>query len=48
MHKKCIKKYKVKISGSKIRDLLRKNKLIPKHLMDSKISNLLSKKSLIS
>ena len=47
-NKKCIKKYKVKISGSKIRDLLRKNKLIPNHLMDNKISKLISKKSLIS
>ncbi len=44
---KCKNKHKVKISGSKIRDLLRQNKKIPSYLMDSNISKLLSIKSLI-
>lgn len=45
--KKCTSKHIEKISGSKIRNLLRKNRQIPKYLMDPKISKLLSKKSLI-
>ena len=45
--KKCLKKHKVKINGSKIRQLLMENKKIPHYLMDFKISRLLSKKSLI-
>ena len=45
---KCTKKYKVKISGTKIRNLLKQNKKIPSYLMDFKISKLLSKKSLIN
>ena len=45
---KCAKKNKVKISGTKIRDLLKQNKKIPTYLMDLKISKLLSKKSLIN
>jgi sulfate adenylyltransferase len=45
--KKCLEKHKVKISGSKIRQLLLENKKIPHYLMDIKISKLLSKKSLI-
>ena len=48
LNKRCIKKNKVKISGSKIRDLLKKNKKIPNYLMDTNISKLLSRKSLIS
>ena len=48
LSKRCLKKYKVKISGSKIRELLKKNKSIPDHLMDISISKLLSKKSLIN
>tara|TARA_Y100000996_G_C22555229_1_gene655302 strand:- start:739 stop:1794 length:1056 start_codon:yes stop_codon:yes gene_type:complete len=48
LNKNCLKKYKVKISGSKIRGLLRQNKKIPGYLMDLKISKLLSKKSLIN
>jgi sulfate adenylyltransferase len=47
-NKKCLKKHIIKISGSKIRDLIKKNKPIPSHLMNLKISKLLSKKSLIS
>ena len=47
LSKKCLKKHKVKISGSKIRKLLMENKKIPEYLMDFKISRLLSKKSLI-
>ncbi len=47
-NKKCSKKHKVKISGSKIRQLLKQNKEIPSYLMDLKISKFLSKKSLIS
>lgn len=46
-NKSCIKKNKAKISGSKIRELLKKNKKIPSYLMDINISKLLSKKSLI-
>ena len=46
--KTCLKKHKIKISGSKIRDLLNKNKIIPNYLMDFNISKLLSKKSLIN
>jgi len=48
LSKKCSKKHKVKISGSKIRELLKKNKSIPDYLMDTKISKLLSKESLIN
>ena len=48
LDRKCLKKHKVKISGSKIRELLRRNKVIPNYLMDLKISKLLSKKSLIN
>ena len=44
----CKKKDIVKISGSKIRDFLNKNKPIPNYLMDPRISKLLSKKSLIN
>tara|TARA_B100000787_G_scaffold52758_1_gene38126 strand:- start:6610 stop:7677 length:1068 start_codon:yes stop_codon:yes gene_type:complete len=47
LSKKCLKKHKIKISGSKIRELLIKNKTIPSYLMDLKISKFLSKKSLI-
>ena len=47
-NKKCQRKHKVKISGSQIRELLSKNKIIPDYLMDLKISKLISKKSLIS
>lgn len=47
LKKKCLKKHQVKISGSKIRGLLKKNKEIPNYLMDLKISKLLSEKSLI-
>ena len=48
LSKKCSRKHKIKISGSKIRELLKKNKRIPDYLMDTKISKLLSKKSLIN
>ena len=48
LNKTCLKKYKIKISGSKIRKLLKENKLIPDYLMNQKISKLLSKKSLIN
>ena len=48
LSKNCLKKHKVRISGSKIRKLLKQNKSIPSHLMDMKISKLLSKKSLIN
>ena len=47
LSKKCLKKHKIKISGSKIRKLLKSNKTIPNYLMDLKISKYLSKKSLI-
>ena len=48
LKRNCNKKDKINISGSKIRELLKKNKLIPEYLMDHKISKLLSKKSLIN
>jgi sulfate adenylyltransferase len=48
LRRKCSKKHKIKISGSMIRELLIKNKVIPGYLMDSKISKLISKKSLIN
>ena len=48
LNKKCLKKHEIKISGSKIRKLLKENKLIPKYLMCPEISNLLSSKSLIN
>ena len=48
LKKNCKEKNKVKISGSKIRELLKKNKSIPSYLMDPKISKILSKKSLIN
>ena len=44
----CKKKDKVKISGTKIRELLKQNKRIPSYLMDNKISKFFSKKSLIN
>ena len=47
LNTKCLNKHKIKISGSMIRDLIKKNKVIPSYFMDLKISNLLSKKSLI-
>ena len=46
--KKCLPKHIIKISGSKIRKLLKENKKIPSYLMNTKISKLLSKKSLIN
>lgn len=46
--KRCSEKNKIKISGSIIRKLLKKNKFIPSYLMDNKISQLLSKNSLIN
>ena len=48
LSKKCSKNDIIKISGSQIRGLLKKNELIPKKLMDPKISKFLSKKSLIN
>ena len=48
IHSKCLNKHHIKIRGSKIRELLKKNKKIPSYLMDLNISKLLSKKSLIS
>ncbi len=45
---KCKKKDIVKISGSKIRNLLNKKKSIPNYLMDPRIAKLLSKNSLIN
>ena len=48
LNKNCMKANIIKISGSIIRKLLNENKLIPKYLMDPKISKLLSKKSLIN
>lgn len=48
INKNCHEKYKIKISGSKIRRFLKLNKRIPSYLMDTKISKLLSKKSLIN
>ena len=48
LNKSCQEKYKIKISGSKIRGFLKQNKRIPGYLMDFKISKLLSKKSLIN
>ena len=47
-NKKCTNKNIIKISGSLIRKLIRKNNLIPQYLMDPKISGLLSRKSLIN
>lgn len=44
----CKKKDIIKISGSKIRDMLKRNKPIPSYFMDTRISKLLSKKSLIN
>ena len=48
LNKICKKKHVIKISGSLIRKMLKKNKPIPEYLMNPKISNLLSKKSLIN
>ena len=48
LKKNCLKKHKIKISGTNIRKLLSKNKLIPNYLMDLNISKLLSKKTLIN
>jgi sulfate adenylyltransferase len=48
LSKKCLDKHVKKISGSKIRELLRKNKPISEYLMNPKISKLLSKKFLLS
>lgn len=48
LKKNCSKSKKVKISGSKIRSLLVKNRLIPNYLMDRNISKLIRRKSLIS
>ena len=45
---KCVWRYGIKISGSKIRKLLKQNKKIPSYLMDPNISKLLSQKSLIA
>ena len=45
--KKCLKKHIKKISGSHIRNLLKKEISIPDYLMSPKISRLISKKSLI-
>lgn len=45
--KKCLKKHIKKISGSHIRNLLKKGISIPEYLMSPKISRLISKKSLI-
>ncbi len=47
LSKKCLKKHKIKISGTKIRKLLMRNEKIPNYLMDLTISKYLSKKSLI-
>jgi len=44
---KCSTRDIIKISGSLVRNLLKKNKKIPKYLMDTKISNLISKNSLV-
>ena len=48
LNKNCLNKHIKKISGSRVRSLLKKNKLIPKYLMNQNISKLLSKKSLIN
>jgi len=48
INKKCTKSDVITISGSQIRELLMKDKAIPEYLMSTKISKLLSKKSLIS
>ena len=48
LNKKCLSKNIIKISGSLIRKLIKKNKSIPEYLMSPKISKLLSKKSLIT
>jgi sulfate adenylyltransferase len=48
LNKNCLKKHVKKISGSHVRSLLQKNKLIPKYLMSKSFSKLLNKKSLIN
>jgi len=48
LKKNCLKKHQIKISGTKIRELLSKSKPIPNYLMDQNISKLLSKKTLIN
>ena len=48
VNKGCLKKHIKKISGTLVRKLLKFNKLIPKYLMNPRISRLLSKKSLIN
>ncbi len=48
LNKKCSSKHIKKITGSEIRELLKKGKTIPKHLMNPRISRLLSKRSLIN
>lgn len=47
-HRTCSKQNIRKISGTKIRKLLKENKKIPDYLMDKNISTLISKKSLIN
>lgn len=44
----CANNFKIKISGTMVRNLLKKNKKIPSYLMDHKISKFLSKRSLIN
>ena len=48
LKKNCSKKNIIKISGSLVRKLLKKNKSIPEYLMMPQISKLLSKNSLIN
>ena len=47
MKKKCNNSMKETISGTKIRNFIKKNKKIPSHLMNKKISSILNNKSLI-
>jgi len=47
LKKICIKSVKQSISGTKVRNYIKKNKTIPQHLMDRKVSKILSKKSIL-
>ena len=48
LRKNCSSMHIKKISGSEIRELIKKGKVVPNHLMNPKISILLSKRSLIN
>jgi sulfate adenylyltransferase len=48
LKKICIKSVKQSVSGTKIRNIIKKNKIIPQHLMDKRVSKILNKKSILT